>query len=98
MEIKKVATIERSEQCSSLKLSINEQEFNIILTEDNPNNVKNVFNSLLKELKKGLFQFELEDEKQDLFYHICKEYLIQLNSELKSVYDELLELELLDNM
>jgi hypothetical protein len=91
------ATIKREDQNSSLVLCVNNQEFNIILTDDNPNNVKDVFNNLLKELKKGLFEFELSDETEDLYYHISKEYLSQLNKELCSIYKELEEYELLDN-
>lgn len=96
MEIKNVATIERGDECSYLKLNVNTYEFKIILTEDNPKNVKGVFNSLLKELKKGVFQFELQDDKQDLFYHICREYLDQLNVELIAVHKELSDLKLVE--
>ena len=93
---KNVAKIERGDECSYLKLNVNNQEFKIILTEDNPNNVKSVFNSLLKELKKGVFQFELQDDKQDLFYHISREYLSQLNKDLIAVHKELSDFKLVE--
>ena len=80
-----------------LALSVNDEQLNITLTDDNPNNVKIVFNKLLKRLKDGVFKFELEDEREDLFYHISKEYITQLNSELSSVYKELEDYELLNN-
>lgn len=89
------ARIERKDDNTVLKLVLNTTELDIILTEDNPNDVKNVFNKLLEQLKDGLFQFKLEDEKEDLYHHICKEYITQLNSELNSVYQELMEYGLL---
>jgi len=91
------STIRRGEPNSFLVLTVDNQDFEIILTEDNPNNVKSVFNNLLKELKKGLFEFELDDDIEDLFHHISKEYLAQLNRELASIYQELEEFELLES-
>lgn len=91
------ATITRKEESVTLSLHVQEAEFNIILTEDNPNNVKAVFNSLLKELKKGLFTFELHDTTEDLYFHICNEYIKQLNSELESVHKELEAYQLTDD-
>lgn len=93
METKK-ATISRQESKSSLILEGNDENFEIILTEDNPNNIKNVFNKLINNLKKGNFKFELEDEKEDMYHHICVEYLNQLNSEIDTIYSELEEYEL----
>ncbi len=90
------ATIIRGEQNTILALQVGENRLDIILTEDNPNNVKNVFNNLLKELKKGEFNFELEDDKQDLYFHVSKEYITQLNSELSSVFNELKDYDLLE--
>lgn len=93
METKK-ATIKREDTNTYLVLEVGDNSLEIILTDDNPSNVKLVFNNLLKELKKGLFEFNLEDETQDLYYNICLEYLIQLNSEVKAIYDELVDYEL----
>ncbi len=95
METKK-ATIVRSEEKTSLILNFGDSNLEIILTEDNPNAVKNVFNQLIQRLKKEEFNFELEDEKQDLYYHISQEYIRQLNTELSSVYSELDDYELLE--
>lgn len=95
METKK-ALIKRTENHTYLVLDGNDEQFEIVLTEDNPNNIKIVFNSLLRNLKKGAFKFELEDDKQDMYYHICSEYLIQLNSELETIYSELEEFELIE--
>jgi len=83
------ATIERKDNNAILKLALGETALDIVLTEDKPNDVKTVFNKLLKQLKNGEFSFNLTDEKEDLYFHICKEYITQLNAELKSTYKEL---------
>jgi hypothetical protein len=97
MEIHK-ATINRQDEKASLILNINEENLEIELTEDKPNEVKNVFNNLIAFLKKGSFQFELEDDKEDLYFHICTEYIGQLNTELSSIYQELEDYELLEEI
>ena len=83
------ATIERKNNSTTLKLVLNETVLDIILTEDKPNDVKSVFNKLLEQLKIGEFDFSFSDDKEDLYHHICKEYITQLNAELKSTYKEL---------
>lgn len=83
------ATIDRKESSATLKLALGESQLSIVLTEDNPNEVKTVFNKLLEHLKNGELEFNLTDEKEDLYFHICKEYITQLNAELKSTYKEL---------
>jgi hypothetical protein len=90
------AEIKREEQKTVLVLKGRSINHEIVLTEDNPNNVKTVFNDLLKELKDGEFEFNLIDSKPDLFQQISKEYITQLNSELLSVYQELKDYELLN--
>jgi len=83
------ATIERKDDNATLKLALGITVLDIVLTEDKPNDVKSVFNKLLEQLKSGEFEFSLTDEKEDLYFHICKEYITQLNAELKSTYKEL---------
>lgn len=96
METKK-ASIKREESNTYLVLDVGENPINITLTDDNPNNVKSAFNLILKELKKGIFEFELEDENFDLYNNICIEYLNQLNAEIKVIHSELVEYELTEN-
>ncbi|MDD2530859.1 MAG: hypothetical protein PHN41_06475 [Bacteroidales bacterium] len=84
------ATIDRlSNNSKTLKLLVGTDELNIVLTDDNPNEVKTVFNKLLLHLKNGEIEFNLLDDETDLYNNICREYIIQLNSELKSTYNEL---------
>lgn len=95
METKK-ATINRGDTNTYLVLEIGDTPLQITLTDDNPNNVKATFNELLKELKKGVFQFNLDDDSQDLYNNICAEYITQLNSEIKAIYEELSDYELIE--
>lgn len=95
MEINK-ATIKREELNTHLVLEVGENPIQITLTDDNPNNIKFAFNLILKELKKGLFEFKLEDENADLYNNICIEYLNQLNSEIRIIYSELEIFELIE--
>jgi hypothetical protein len=83
------ATIERKDKSATLKLAVEKTVLDIELTEDKPNDIKLVFNKLLELLKGGVFDFSLSDDKEDLYHHICKEYLTQLNAELKSTFQEL---------
>lgn len=96
METKK-ATINRGDTNTYLVLEIGDTPLQITLTDDNPNNVKATFNELLKELKKGVFQFDLDDDSKDLYNNICSEYLTQLNSEIKAIYEELSDYELIED-
>ncbi|WP_316801461.1 hypothetical protein [Pedobacter frigidisoli] len=94
--VTKKATIKRQTDQSKLVLEGHSENFEIILTEDNPNNIKSVFNAILKDLKRGLIQFELTDEKEDMYYHICSEYVKQLNAEMVVIYEELEKFELVE--
>ncbi len=94
MDIKK-ATIQRVDQVYLL-LHLKDQDIRITLTDDNLSNIKAAFNKLLVELKKGSFTFELDDASEDLYHHICMEYVSQLNVELNSIYAELADFDLLE--
>lgn len=89
------ATIERKDKSATLKLAVEKTVLDIVLTEDKPNDIKSVFNKLLELLKGGLFDFTLSDDKEDLYHHICKEYITQLNAELKITFQELKDNDLL---
>lgn len=72
-----------------LCLHVPEGELRISLTGDNPNDVKSVFNSLVKRLKNGKFKFEMSEVGADLFSQVASEYIKQLNRDLSAVYKEL---------
>ena len=89
MERFNAKVIERdNEQC--LILEIKGKELIIPLTQDEPNEIKMVFTSLILHLKKGPFQISIEEKEDgDIFHNIAKEYINQLNTELDAIRKEL---------
>lgn len=61
----------------------------IPMSEDKPNEVKNAFNRLIARLKDGEFRIDLVGANEDLFSQVAKEYLTQLNREIREVYGEM---------
>lgn len=79
-----------------LALKIPNNTLKIAITQDVPKDVQKVFNELIVILKNGVFNFELKDvDDKDIFYHVAKEYISQLNSELDDIYKEMKEYNLL---
>lgn len=73
-----------------LCLTIGDSILKLALTRDEPNEIKKLFNDLIVHLKKGQFEFSMEEKEDgDLIYHVAKEYIDQLNKELSEVYQEL---------
>jgi len=91
------ARIERSDEDVTLILDVRGENLQILLTQDKPSDVKETFNLMLVKLKEGEFNFELQDEHEDLYHHMCEEYIKQLNSELSSVHREMTRYALLEN-
>jgi len=92
-----IALIKTVDTEQYLSLKFNNKQFNLPLTKDEPNEIKKVFNELIIHLKKGLFSFAMEEKKGgDLIYQVANEYVKQLNSELKGVYQELKSNQLLE--
>jgi len=90
-----IVTSVDSEQFLSLK--IGDADLKIPLTKDEPNEIKKVFNELIAHLRKGLFNFKMEEKKDgDLIYQVTKEYVKQLNKELGEVYQALEAYQLLE--
>ena len=90
-----IVTSDGSEQFLSFK--IGGAELKIPLTKDEPNEIKKVFNELIIHLRKGLFNFRMEEKKDgDLIYQVAKEYVQQLNKELVDVYKALRDYQLLE--
>jgi len=73
-----------------LSLKVMDNTLNIPITKDVPKEVQKVFNQLILSLKKGVFKFSLKEvEDGDIIYHVAKEYISQLNSEVMDVYKEM---------
>ena len=92
------ATIERKDDAVNLILTTVTNNYCICLTDDNPSEIKNVFNDLIIELKNGKFSFSLSDETQDLYFHICDEYIKQLNAEIADVFSQLKKYDLVEKV
>lgn len=90
MEILK-ASIIRDGDITKLVFPVGDKNVEIVLTSDNPIDIKYAFNSLIIELKEYEFNFELEDDDEDLYTSVCQEYIKQLNSELDTIRIELVE-------
>ena len=96
METYNAEVVEKDSECY-LSFDVKGEKYNIPLTKDEPNEIKNVFNKLIINLKKGAFNFILpEKEDADIIYHVAKEYIDQLNTELHDIYKELEEYNLID--
>ncbi len=81
-----------------LTLKLQDKILNIPITKDVPKDIQNIFNELIVTLKKGLLQFNMIDiEDGDIFYHVAKEYISHLNLELKDIYNEMKEQNLLQS-
>ncbi len=97
METYEAEVIEKDSE-HYLSLDIQSNKLNVPLTKDEPNEVKKVFNELIVFLKQGLFSFSIEEKEDgDIFYHVAKEYIGQLNSELAGIYKELDDCDLLES-
>ena len=93
------AVITTEDEEYHLDLQITGKNLKIPLTKDEPNEIKKVFNELITHLKRGQFNFVLEEKEDgDLVYHIAKEYIEQLNKELNDIYQELESYQLLDQI
>lgn len=68
---------------------LEEPKITIPISNDDANAVKSAFNCLIERLKKGVFSISLKNADKDLFYHVAKEYLEQLNDELFDVHQEM---------
>ncbi len=89
-------TLDGSEHFLSFK--IKDSILCLPLTKDEPNEIKKVFNELVIHLRKGLFEFSMEEKEDgDLIYYVAKEYVTQLNKELSEVYRELEAYQLIES-
>lgn len=85
------AKILREIEKTSLRLEIDGNIQEILLSSNEANEIKKVFNRLIIELKKREFEFTLIDDQQDLYNAVCQEYIKQLNNELKTIRQELVD-------
>jgi len=84
------ATVVELEEKNFIKIEIGDEEINIPISEDKPNEVKSAFNKLIARIKEREFEIKLEDIGQDLFSQVASEYITQLNREIQEVRGEML--------
>jgi hypothetical protein len=82
----KIISIQRENGEAKLVFNIDSSKYEIDMSSDNVVEIKLVFNAICKELEKGKFIFELEDDKKDLYNDVAKEYIGQLNDEMADIF------------
>lgn len=83
------ATVVELEEKHFIKIETGDEDINIPISDDKPNEVKSAFNKLIARIKEGKFEIKLEDIGQDLFSQVAKEYVTQLNREIQEVRGEM---------
>ncbi len=83
------ATVVQIDQKHSINISAEDTTISIPISEDKPNEVKSAFNKLIARIKDGEFRIELAEVGDDLFSQVAKEYITQLNREIKEVHGEM---------
>ena len=85
------ATVVELEEKHFIKIETGDEEINIPISEDKPNEVKSAFNKLIARIKEGEFEIKLEDIGQDLFSQVANEYVTQLNREIQEGRGEMID-------
>ena len=89
------AMVENAGDKYSLRITVESGDVVIPLSDDNANAVKGAFNSLIQLIREGEFKIQLDREGDDLFSMVAKEYLTQLNKEIREVHHQIKEFGLL---
>lgn len=89
------ASIYCAESNYFIKIMHSDGEISIPMSDENQNEVKSAFNKIISLLRTGEYHIELESVGEDLFSQVAKEYITQLNREIKEVYTEMEQLGLL---
>jgi len=96
METLEASVVEEDDK-HFIEIATDGEDIRIPISEDKPNEVKSAFNKLIERIKEGEFEIEFEDEGDDLFYHVAKEYITQLNREIAEVRDEMTQYGLIED-
>lgn len=89
------AMVENAGDKYSLRIKIESGDVVIPLSDDNANAVKSAFNKLIQRIREGEFKIQLDKKGDDLFSMVAKEYLTQLNKEIREVHSQIREFGLL---
>lgn len=89
------AIVENAGDKYFLRIKVESGDVAIPLSDDNANAVKSAFNKLIQRIREGEFKVQLDKEGEDLFSMVAKEYLTQLNKEIREVHSQIKEFGLL---
>jgi ABC-type molybdate transport system ATPase subunit len=90
------AMVENTDDKYFLRIKVESGDVVIPLSDDNANAVKKAFNKLIQRIREGEFKIQLDKEGDDLFSMVAKEYLTQLNKEIREVHSQIKESGLLN--
>lgn len=90
------AMVENADDKYFLRIKVESGDVVIPLSDDNANAVKKAFNKLIQRIREGEFKIQLDKEGDDLFSMVAKEYLTQLNKEIREVHSQIKEFGLLN--
>jgi hypothetical protein len=83
------AMVENAGDKYSLRITVESGDVVVPLSDDNANAVKSAFNRLIQRIREGEFKIQLDREGDDLFSMVAKEYLTQLNKEIREVHHQI---------
>lgn len=89
------AMVENADDKYFLRIKVKSGDVVIPLSDDNANAVKSAFNKLIQRIRDGEFNIQLDKEGDDLFSMVAKEYLTQLNKEIREVHSQIKDFGLL---
>ena len=89
------AMVENAGDKYFLRIKVESGDVVIPLSDDNANAVKSAFNRLIQRIRAGEFKIQLDKDGDDLFSMVAKEYLTQLNKEIREVHSQIREFGLL---
>lgn len=83
------ATVISIDELYFIEIDLGSERISIPMSEEKPKEVKSAFNKLIARLKVNTFEIELEGMGEDLFSQVAKEYIAQLNREIREVHGEM---------
>ena len=87
--------IERNESEETVKLIVAElSNLEVTLTNSRTEDLEKLFNEIFDEIisTKQMIEFQLDDEKKDLFHEVVVDIVLSLNTEIKSSEDNFVDI------
>jgi hypothetical protein len=93
--LKVKASVQSTGDKHFLEIVLDSETVRLPISDDSPNQVKSAFNRLIERTRSGAFVIELDRAEDDLFSQVAKEYIVQLNKEIREVREEMKQFKLL---